>query len=164
MGDKLRTLKITNPFWLGQVTPFVKEFTQKVPMPGVTYESFYTFLAQTVQHGQNATATNMRDGAEFWVVFDGNKPIAFARWYIKPLPAIGVVSCDVMYSWNRAKEPARMLMQEFAKFGIDHHSTLYEADATNETVFQVLKNASSELGYESTKSEQVNFTLRKKDG
>ena len=149
MGE-LTKLKITNPFWLGQIGPFLSEFLKKVSVPGVTYESLYTHFANTVQHGAVALDQNVRDNAELWVVFEeneaGNNPIAFGHWFTKGPPFIGTVFCDFIYSWQRKKEPAGLLYDEFLKFGVDHRAKIWEAVAANDAVFKVLSRAASQRG------------------
>lgn len=145
MGE-LKLIKVTNPFYLGVAGPFVSEFLKKVPVAGVTYESLYMHFANTVQHGAVSLQKGIRDNAEFWLVLEDDKPIAFGHWYVKGLPSTGTVFCDFIYSWQRKKDPAGMLFDEFKKFGIDHRAQIYEACATNAVVFKVLSNAAVKRG------------------
>jgi hypothetical protein len=158
MGE-LKIVKITNPFYLGKTGPFVAEFLKKVPVAGVTYETLYTHFANTVQHGQIALQQGVRDKAEFWVVLDEGKPIAFAHWFVKGVPYIGTVMCDFVYSWQRKKEPAGMLFDEFKRFGLDHRAQIWESCATNNSVFQVLKNAALERGMDVHETNWNHFVM-----
>lgn len=155
--NEMKAQKITNVFWLGQIAPFISEFLKKVPMLGIQYEGLYTYLANTIQNGDIAKQQGIRDRMEFWVVFEDEKPIACAHWFVKGLPFFGTVHCDVLYSWQRKSEPAGMLMDEFKKFGEDHRAQFWEADATNQAVFKVLKKACVQRGMEVQESGQVNF-------
>ena len=158
----MEKIKITNPFWLGKVAPFINEFLQKVPTPGITYEGFYAYLANTVQHGDVAKKEGVRDRAEFWVVMEDDKPIALAHWYVRALPYFGTVFCDAIYSWQRKKEPAALLLDEFEKFGVDHRAQFWEADAHNQAVFKVLQKACNSRGYQVDPSGRVNFVAWRK--
>ena len=160
MGE-LKAIKITNAWWLGKVGPFISEYLKKVPTTGVTYETLYSYIAQTVQNGDICKQQGMRDRGEFWVVFD-EKPIAFAHWFLKGLPFIGTVHCDLIYSWQRKKDPANLLLDEFQEFGVDHRAQFWEADATNRAVFEVLKRACEKRGFEVQETGQINFMVWRK--
>lgn len=162
MEGKLKKVKITNPFYLGTVAPFISDFLKKVPIPGVTYESLYTYFANTVQHGAASMDANVRNKAEFWVVFEDDAPIAFAHWFVKGLPTIGMVHCDFIYSWQRKKDPANLLLDEFKRFGEDHRAQIWEADATNKAVYEVLKRACESRGMVVTETGQINFVVTRK--
>lgn len=161
MGD-LKKIKITNAFWLGKVAPFIAEFLKKVEMIGVTYEGLYTYFANTVQNGDMAKQQGVRDRGEFWVVMDDTTPIAFAHWFVKGLPFFGTVHCDFIYSWQRKKDPANLLLDEYQKFGEDHRAQFWEADATNRAVFEVLKRACGKRGMEVQETGQINFMVWRK--
>lgn len=162
MGEDLKKVKITNPLWLGVVGPFISDFLKKVPVPGITYESLYMYFANTVQNGAVALDRKLRDMGEFWVVLENEKPIAFAHWFVKGAPFVGVVHCDFVYSWQRKKDPANMLFEEFKRFGEDHRAQIWEADASNRAVFEVLKRSADRHGVEVEETGQINFVMWRK--
>lgn len=157
MGDELRAVKITNPFWLGKVAPFINDFLKKIHIPGVTYETLYTYLASTVQNGAVSIEDGVRDRAELWVVFEDKDPVAFGHWFVKGLPTIGMVHCDLLYSWQRKREPANLLFDEFKRFGIEHRAQIWEADASNRVVFEVFKKACESRGLTVYESDKITF-------
>jgi hypothetical protein len=160
--EELKAVKITNPMWLGNLGKFIAGFLDKVPVVGISYETLYTYFAGTVQHGGSMTPMNMRDGREFWVVFKDSKPIAFAHWFVKGPPYIGTVYMDYIFSWNTKKEPVQLLLEKFGEFGVDHRAKYWEADAANERVFSVFKNAADRLGYEVVQTNRINGYAVKK--
>lgn len=145
--------KITNPLYLGQIGPMIDKFNKKIEIPGITYESLYSYFAQNVQFGG--------DRVEFWLVFEDETPVAFADWFVKPLPHIGKVCCDFLYSNNRMREPVELLVDEYEKFGLKHRAPIYEAYAITEELFRVHKLAATRKGYEITRMKTVNFLGRK---
>jgi hypothetical protein len=161
MEEEIKVIKIENPEYIGVIAPFINGFLEKVAIPGVTYESLYTFLSQTVQMGQAQKHMGLRDTQELWVVLDGKKPLAFARWFVMGLPYLGCVSCDIIYSWNRKAEPVKLLIEKFRQFSYDHRSPMGYIDAHNEALFKVFKKYAEEYGYEVNRTEKVNFTVRK---
>jgi hypothetical protein len=109
---------------------------------------------QTVQYGG--------DTVEFWVVQDGNETVAFALWSVRPLPYVGTVYCHFIHSWNRAREPVELLLDEFIKFGTKNNCLYYQADSLSEGLFRVFRKAASKRGYELEKTGVINFLGRKK--
>lgn len=152
----MKALKITNPLWLGSIGPHINDFTKEVPVPGITYESLYSYFANSIQFG--------RDMAEFWVVIDGEVPVAFAHWFVRGLPAIGKVFCDWVYSWTKDSNVLSLLLDEYEKFGMRHHAVLFEGEAINDVVFRAFRKACNKKGYELTTNSRINFIARKKIG
>jgi len=150
---EVKALKITNPLYLGQIAPLIDKFNKKIKIPGITYESLYTYFAQNIQLGG--------DRAEFWVVYEDEKVVGFGSWVFRGLPHIGKVCCDFLYSPNRKREPVELLINEFEKFGLHHKAPLYEAYAINEELFRVHRLAATRKGYEVTRLKTVNFLGRK---
>ena len=149
-----KALKITNPLYLGQIGPLIDKFNKKINLDGVTYESLYTYFAQNVQFGG--------DKADFWIVYEDEKQVGFANWFVRGLPHIGKVCCDFLYSSNRMREPVELLHVEFEKFGLKHRAPLYEAYAINEELFRVHRLAATRKGYKVSILKTVNFIGRKK--
>ncbi len=154
--EHFKVAKITNPLWVGALSAIIHDFTEKIKVKSIVYETLYAYFVNTVQFGG--------DRAEFWISYRGEEPFAFAHWYAKGIPHRGIVSCDFIYSWNRMAEPISMLIEEFIKFGIKNNAPLYEGDAVNETIFRVFRKAAYKRGYELTKTELVNFVGRKING
>ena len=137
--------------------PMIDAFNKKIKIPGITYESLYTYFANNIQFGG--------DKAEFWIVYEGEregeKPVGFGSWCVRGLPHIGKVCCDFLYSSNRRREPVELLINEFEKFGLKHRAPIYEAFAISEELFRVHKLAATRKGYEITRMKTVNFLGRK---
>jgi hypothetical protein len=145
--------KITNPNWMGILAPQIKTFCDKAGVPTITYETLYTYFLRTVQQGG--------EFAEFWVVFKNEEPIAFAHWFVSDLPHRGLVYCDYLHSWNRMREPAQMLLDEFINFGKKKHSPIYKGTAINQAVFRVFRKAAAKRGYQLEVTPLVDFIGRK---
>ena len=141
MEGELKIGKVTDPVWLGKLGPEIKTFAEKLNLPTITYETLFTYFANTVQFGESAG-----DKIQFWMVYQddgGFTPVAFAHWFVCGLPHRGVVFADFIYSWNRMREPVVMLLDKFVKFGIENHAPIYKGTAINETVFRVFRKAAS---------------------
>jgi len=130
---ELKAIKITQPLWVGKISGIIHDFCEKVKPLGITYETLYAYFVRTVQFGG--------DKLEFWVVFEGEEPIAFAHWYVKDLPFRGVVTCDYVYSWNRMSEPVGLLVDALKDFGVRNRSPLFEGFATNDAIAKVIAKA-----------------------
>lgn len=153
MEKQFKAQKITNPLYLGHIGPMIDKFNKKINFAGITYESLYSYFAQNIQFGG--------DRAEFWIVYEDDKPVGFADWFVRGLPHIGKVCCDFLYSSNRMREPVELLHDEFEKFGLKHRAPLYEAYAINEELFRVHRLAATRKGYDITRLKTVNFIGRK---
>lgn len=152
----MKAVKITNALWLGSIGPHINDFSKKVVIPGITYESLFGYFTATVQFGG--------DMAEFWVIIDEEKPTAFAHWFVRGLPAIGKVFCDWIYSWTKDSNAVSLLLDEYEKFGLRHRAVLFEGEAIDEVVFRAFRKACTKKGYTLTRSNRINFTARKQIG
>ena len=150
---ELKLQKITNPLYLGNIAPNILKFVEKVQPAGVTYETLYSYFANSIQFGG--------DRSEFWVAFDDDKPVAFAHWLVMGLPHVGKVCCDYMMSWNRRREPVEHLLDKFLEFGVNNRSPLYEGYLANESIFRVFRKAMHKKGVKAEKTEVLNCIGRK---
>jgi hypothetical protein len=144
----LKILKITNPLYLGNITPNILKFVEKVKPIGITYETLYSYFANSIQFGG--------DKSEFWVAIDDDTPVAFAHWLVMSLPHVGKVCCDYMMSWNRKREPVENLLDKFIEFGRKNRSPLYEGYLANEAIFRVFRKAMNAKGIKIEKTEILN--------
>jgi len=149
----IQVIKITNPVFLGRLGPQIKVFFDKLKIKGMTYESLYTYFANTIQFGGNA--------AEFWVVFENEDPVGFAHWFVRGLPHISKVYCDFIKKKKKNRDAHLTLLKEFVNFGKRHRAVWYEGDATSEAVFRLFRKRTKELGYEVAPSGYINFIGRK---
>lgn len=149
----MKALKITNPLWLGSIGPQINDFVKKVPVQGITYESFYTYLAQSVQFGGEIN--------ELWAVIDTEGPVGLAHWLVLGLPYIGTVLCDGIYSWTKDRESASLLVDEFINFGLKHKAPIYTASLANEKIYQIFSKHAKDKGYEIIKSGLIHMVGRK---
>jgi len=152
----MKAVKITNPIWLGEVAPKINDFIKHiVKMRGYTYETLYTYFANTVQFGG--------DRGEFWVVLRDSKPIAFANWYVKPLPWVGAVHIDTIYKWSGGKDVVMLLTDEFLKFSQRHKAPVLTAGSYNKAVIQLLERACKKRGYSCTDTKCTTMIMEKQD-
>lgn len=126
----LRAQKVNNPVWLARMGPVIEKYVNQYGTEGITYQSLVTYFQQVAQFGG--------EGSEFWVVFDEDKqePVAFAQWAVLSLPYVGCVHLNHIHSWMRRQEPAKMLWDEFNKFGKKHNAPIFLGYALNEKLFE----------------------------
>ena len=152
-AEEYKMLKFTNPAALGYVAPFIKTFVEKINMPNMRYESMYAYLQRSIQFNHNA---------EFWVVYEGEEPVAFAHWYVRDLPYIATCYGDIVHSWNRKREPVLMLVEKFIEFGKSHRCVWYSGDTINPTLFRVFRKAFNKKGMDIKDMNSVHFLGREK--
>jgi hypothetical protein len=152
----MKAVKITNPIWLGEIAPRVKDFIDRIiKMRGYTYETLYTYLSNTIQFGGN--------NAEFWVVMDNGKPVAFASWYIKPLPWSGAVHFDTIYKWSGGNDVIKALVDEFIAFGQKNKAPVLTAGSYNKAVIKLLERECDKRGYSCSDTGCKTLLMEKKD-
>jgi hypothetical protein len=152
---EIKIIKITSPTWVGYLAEPIKEFVNKIKTPTIRYETLYTYLVNVVQYGGSTS--------ELWVAHYENdyKPIAFANWYVKGLPHVGAAEIGFIHSWNRAKVPVGLLLDQFLKFSYENRCTIYVGDLVNEVVWKVFEKAAADRGIQLTRTEQINFYGKK---
>jgi hypothetical protein len=149
-----KTIKVTNPLYVGQVANVIGDYVKRLNVDTITYESLYTYFCHTVQLGGSQ--------AEFWVVVDqDNNPVAFGNWFVRSMPHIGAAHFDNIYSWNRMKEPASLLIDEFLNFAVRNRCPWIDGTCINATVFRVFQKAAAKRGIDLKDTEQINFIGRK---
>ncbi len=142
----MKIQKITEPRWLGILGPKINEYSKFLKEQHITYESLFTYIAMGIQHGRRSDGKP--DTSEFWVCFNDGKPRAFAHWFVRPIPHIGKVYMDGIYSWAKTPRVVHLLLDEFLEFGKRHRCTTYEADLINEKVFNLFTKYGDEKGYD----------------
>ena len=150
----MELIKVTNPLWLGQLGPKIAEFVKEAPVDGITYESLFTYLSNSIQFG--------KESSEFWVALNNKKPVAFAHWFIKGLPYVGTVFLDVLKSWSKSNEPVDLLMAKYAQFSNRSRAVVASADAIDEKRYRRFRIGANKQGWETTRTNIINFTMRKK--
>jgi len=152
----MKTLKITNPLYVGEIAPLILKFYNRVNTgtgyQGITYESLYASFALIVQHGG--------DASELWVVLDGDEPVAFSTWRVLGLPHIGKTYCDFMFNSIRNRKAVVELCKQWIEFGKKHRSSLFAFDAINEKVAEHLVSVGKQLGVEFVNTGVTNFIGR----
>ena len=141
--------------------PKINEYCKYLKEQQITYESLFSYLAMSIQHGR--CNDGKADTSEFWVVFsDDGKPKAFAHWFVRPLPHLGKVYMDGIYSWAKTPRVVSLLIDEFLEFGKRHRSSIYEADCVNEKVFGIITKYADEKGYDFKNTGTINSIGRKR--
>ena len=153
----LKTLKINNPLYIGQIAPLVQMFFKRVEknpsIKGVSYESLTTYFTNIIQFGGEM--------AEFHVVMD-DKPIAFGMWRVLGPPHYGVSFCEYIYSSVKSNEPMELLCEEFVKYGKKHNTPYYGFLAINNAVSRRLIQISKQFNIDLEDMGVHNFIGRKK--
>ena len=150
----MQTLKITNPLYVGSLAPLIQNYVKRVPFPGVTYESFYAFLASIAQYGGI--------NAELWVVLDADKqPLAFAVWSVLGSPHVGTTFMGHIYSKAKNKKITLELVQQWEKFGLEKNCPIFMFDAVNESVCKYFEGLAKEIGYDIKRTGLIHCVGRK---
>ncbi len=150
----MNAVKITNPLWLGQIAPKINDFAKKMSAPDITYETLLTYYQQVAQFGG--------DTSEFWIVFDGRTPQAFAHWFAQGLPHIGSAHMDAIYNWAKESEPVKLLMDQYYAFGVGHRCMIYEANLMNDRLFRVFRKYAKKYNIDMEKTERIHSIGRLK--
>jgi len=152
--SSLKTLKINNVLWLPQIAPQISEFAIGMKSPVICYESLFTYFQQAVQYG----------GAlrEFWVVFDEDKPVGFAHWYVNQLPQVSMVTCDFTHMWGKYKTVSNEIMAEYVKFGKRNNCLYYKFQALDEKRFKFFDTLCKKQGIDLQRQDYVHGLGRAK--
>lgn len=156
----MKIQKITEPKWLGILGPKINEYTKFLKEQQVTYESLFSYLAVSIQTAR--MENDKPDRSEFWVCFNDGKPRAFAHWFVRPLPHIGKVYMDGIYSWAKTPRAVSLLIDEYLEFGKRHRCSTYEADCINEKIFKIFTKYADEKGYDFKDTGTINSIGRKR--
>ena len=153
----MKTLKINNPLYIGQVAPLVQMFFKRIEknpsIKGVSYESLTTYFTYVIQFGG--------DLAEFHVVMDDTTPVAFAVWRVLGPPHFGISFCEYIYSSTKSNEPMELLCDTFVKYGKKHHTPYYSFVTINDAVSRRLKIISKQFGFQLEDTGIRNFIGRR---
>ncbi len=156
----MKLQKITSPLWIGSIGPKINEYVKYLKEQQITYESLYSYLAMSIQAGRRGDGKP--DTSEFWVVFNEGKPRAFAHWFVRPIPHVGKVYMDGIYSWAKTPKVVSMLIDEFIEFGKRHRAPIYETDCVNEKVFEIITKYANEKGYDFKNTGNIHCIGRKR--
>ena len=156
----MKLQKVTSPTWLLTIAPKIKDYSVYLKSHHISYEALCSYLAMSIQSGRREN--DQPDMSEFWVVFTEGKPRAFAHWMVRPLPHIGKVYMDGIYSWAKTPKVVEMLVEEFIEFGKRHRCPIYEADCINEKVFEIFQKYAGEQGYDFVNTGCIHSIGRKR--
>lgn len=148
----MKVLKITNVMWLPKLAPRIEEFAKRLNQPAIVPGNLYAYFNNIVQFG-GATA-------EFWVVIDGDEPIAFASFALRQLPHTGTTCMDFIHNWSRKRDAVRLLVDEWMAFGKKNRCLYYDGIAINEQTMQIFKKYADEIGLKFKESGLTSFTCR----
>ena len=156
----LKVQKINNVHWMAALAEPIIKLTEILKHPTITSQSLHMHLARIVEISQQT------DLVELWGVFDEDyNCVAFANWCVKTSPYIGTTYLEFAYSWNRKKEPFRLLVKEWLAFGERKFAKpFYMCDVINESVMKVFDKVAEEYGYEYKRSGLINLTGWRKNG
>ena len=132
----MKATKINNAEWMATapvIAEHVERFCNKIKVKGLHGPNLFAYLSQIAQFGG--------DMQEFWIVFnDNNEPIAFSAWQVMGLPMVAKVYMPFLHSWERpGGNAAKMLLDEYIKFGIKHNAVWYSFDPISEKHYEVLE-------------------------
>ena len=153
----LKTLKIDNPLYIGQIAPLVHQFFKRVEknpsIKGISYESLTSYFTNIIQYGQEM--------AEFHIVLDNDKPVAFAMWRVLGIPHYGISFCEYIYNSTKTNEPMEMLCEEFIKYGEKRNTPYYGFLAINKAVARRLTTISKQFNLTLENTGLINFIGRR---
>ena len=160
---ELKAIKITDPTWIGAIGPEIQKFCERVNIEGLDYRALYSYFVESIGRGYIQKMTYGAEAEEFHVVFEEKKPIAFAHWYKRSIPFVGVVSCDYIYSWGFNKQAVKMLLDELVQFSLKHRSPIIQCDFINTRVFNHFKKLGNKLGYTIKETGLINTVSMKEN-
>lgn len=134
----MKCIKITNTHWLNTIAPQIQEYCKIVKSPAIYAQTMATSLHQSIQFGA--------DASEVWAVFEENEPIAFARFFVMPLPYVGAVSCDCFHTWTDNREAIKELMSELVSFAKRHKATYIYSTLYSKKINDLCSELYGELG------------------
>jgi len=149
----LKSVKITQTLWLNVIADKIDAFARKMKVPSIFPQTLATYFHSTIQYGG--------DKAEFWVVFEDEQPVAFAHFFVRGLPHIGVVYCDFIHSWTNDREAVMMLLREIDKFATKNRATLLEGDVLNQRLYTHFERVGASIGWKPTKNNIINFMAKR---
>ena len=149
----MKVQKIKNPHYLGLLAPKIERYAKKIGLPGVTYETLYTYLAQIAQVGGDTSEVVM-------AVDDNGKTLAFAAWFVRTLPYTGTAHFDHIYSWDRGNEAVDLLMKEYINFGKRNNCVYFSASMINTKTAARLTKIGEDNGLDISGDKSVNLTGR----
>jgi len=151
----LKAIKINNGAWLPVIAEHIEAFCKKAHVDGIQPGNLQTYFAQIAQGWYG------RDTTEFWMVFDDNKPVAFAAWFTLGLPHIAKVYCPALYSWQKDPQIAGLLMDEFVKFGIRHNAVWFSADLISKPLVRLIQKKAKERGYNLKETNLTHVSMKR---
>jgi hypothetical protein len=148
-------IKITNPLWMEILAPHVKDYFDRVKLPGMSYEALMTFFLNIVQLGGEA--------AEFWCAFKDNKPVGFCMWNLMGLPYNGVAHCDQFHVWDDDKRISKMFMAKLMEYATSKRCSYIHAFLINRKVADHFVSMSDELNLAIIEPGKVEMYARRKE-
>ena len=155
MPKDYKAVKIDNAAWIPQIAEHIENYCRLAHVDGIQPGNAQTYIAQVVQgfHG--------RDASEFWMVFDHEKPVAFACWQVNGLPHIAKNYCFAVYSWDKSSKPADMLADEWIKFGDRWRCRWWSADFVGEKIERLVTAKMKQRGFRATESGLKNIVFKR---
>lgn len=153
MGE-LKVQRINNVHWMSYLAEPIIKLAEILKHPTITPQSLHMHLSRIVEMSQST------DMVELWGVFDEDwNCVAFADWCVRTSPYIGTVYLEYAYSWNRKREPFKLLLEEWIKYGERKFAKpFYMGDVINESVMKVFDRVAKDFGYEYKRSSLINVT------
>ena len=149
----MKAIKITNPVWLGEIAPKINDYADKLKIHGLDYTSMYSYFRNVVQLGGEM--------AQFWVVMDNGKPVAFANWSVRPLPYMASASLENIYKWVKNSEPVELLMKEYLNFALGKRCVNYYARCNNKYIAKLLSNICKDSNHTFIDTGAMECVMRK---
>ena len=134
----LKAVKVTSAEWLKHIAEQIDNLVKKIDVHGIHGGTLFTHMAQTAQFGG--------DAAEVWVVFDSDKPVAFAHWNTLGIPHVGSVYMGFLHSWQKTGTATKMLIDEYLKYGERVRAEWYFFDPITQRHYNTLEHALKKRG------------------
>ena len=150
----MKAVKISNAAWLPQIGEHIQNFCNKINIDGIYAPNLFAFFSNAIQFGGNVS--------EFWVSFDeDNKPWAFAHWTVSPPPHVATVYMGFLHSWSKDKKAARILLDEYLKFGKRSNAVFYLYSPISKAHLRYLTSVLEKRGYTVKDTGVMNIISRK---
>ena len=149
----IKLIKVNQPLYIGELAPDIQRYYKRINIPGMTYESLYTYFVSVVQYG--------KETSEFWIAQLDGETKAFATWNIVPIPYVGTVECTHIHSWARNRGVVKAFAEEYENFGKRNRCSFFKMTVVNPKVYTIFKDIAEEMGYEIIQDDCIRFIARK---
>ena len=138
--EELVVTRVSNPYFVGDITPHLIRYVKKLEPMGITYESLYAYFVNSIQYGT--------EKSELCVVHkEGEREVlGFAHWHVMNMPHVGTVLMDHIYNDTTNRKVVRILFRELIEFANKKRCKFMMGMALNEKLVKHWRRVAREIG------------------